>query len=74
VVTALDPLRKLDFLSRSEKRNLSDVLEEELQRVCRDLRVGLDLGLRRVVGRDADSSSSSSSTSATSSASRLPVR
>src|SRR5438270_306858 len=37
VVAALDPLRKLDFLRRGEQLDLADVLEEELQRVGRDL-------------------------------------
>jgi len=56
VLAALDPLRELDLLRRGEQRNLADVLEEELQRVRRDLglRLDLDLGLvgRRVDDRD----------------------
>jgi hypothetical protein len=55
VVAALDPLRELDLLRRGEEWDTSDVLQEELQRVGRDLRVGLDLGLRLVVcGYDGD--------------------
>ena len=52
VVAALDPLRELDLLRRREERHLADVLQEELQRVGRDLRVRLDLGLDVVVRRD----------------------
>jgi hypothetical protein len=56
VLAALDPLRELNLLRRGEQRNLADVLEEELQRVRRDLglRLDLDLGLvgRRVDDRD----------------------
>ena len=37
VVAALDALRKLDLLRRGEQVDLADVLEEELQRVRRDL-------------------------------------
>src|SRR5215831_6909937 len=37
VVTALDPLRELDLLRGGEQVDLPDVLQEELQRVCRDL-------------------------------------
>jgi hypothetical protein len=43
VVAALDPLRELHLLRGREQGHLADVLEEELQRVGRDL--GLDLGL-----------------------------
>ena len=42
----LDPLRELDLLRRGEERHLADVLEEELQRVGRDLRLGRPLLLR----------------------------
>ena len=53
VVAALDALRELDLLGRRQERDLADVLEEELQRVGRDLRLGLDLGLGLVhVGVD----------------------
>jgi hypothetical protein len=45
VVATLDPLRELDLLGSGEKRHLPDVLEEELERVGRDLSVGLELGL-----------------------------
>jgi hypothetical protein len=49
VVAALDPLRELDLLRRGEQRHLADVLEEELERVGRDLpglgRLGLALDL-----------------------------
>ena len=37
VVAALDPLRELDLLRGREQVDLADVLEEELQRVGRDL-------------------------------------
>ena len=40
VVAALDPLRELDLLRGREQRHLADVLEEELQRVGRDLGLG----------------------------------
>ena len=58
MLAALDPLRELDLLCRREQRNLADVLEEELERVGRDLglrRLDLDLGLvglARVHDRD----------------------
>ena len=47
VVAALDPLRELDLLGGGEQVDPADVLEEELQRVGRDLGLGrlLDLGL-----------------------------
>jgi hypothetical protein len=44
VVAAFDPLGELDLLRGGEKRDFPDVLEEELERVGRDLGVGLDLG------------------------------
>ena len=37
VVAALDALRELDLLRRGQQRDLADVLEEELERVGRDL-------------------------------------
>jgi hypothetical protein len=37
VVAALDPLRELDLLRSGQERHLADVLEEELERVGRDL-------------------------------------
>ena len=40
VVAALDPLGELDLLGGGEERHLADVLEEELQRVGRDLGLG----------------------------------
>ncbi len=53
VLAALDALRQLDLLRRRQQRDLADVLEEELQGVGRDLRLGLDRGLRLVgVGMD----------------------
>ena len=57
MVAALDPLRQLDLLRRGEQVDLADVLEEELQRVGRDLpRLGLDalLLLLDLCGGDAD--------------------
>ena len=47
MVAALDPLRELDLLRCCEKRDATDVLQEELQRVGGDLRrrLGLRLGL-----------------------------
>ena len=59
VVAALDPLRELDLLGRREERHLADVLQEELQRVGRDLGLGrlpraLALGLDRLGLGDDD--------------------
>ena len=53
VVAALDPLRELDLLRSRQQIDLADVLEEELQRVRRDL---TDLGGRwqLLVFDDAD--------------------
>ena len=48
VLAALDALRELDLLRGGEERDLADVLEEELQRVGRDLGLGVGLGLRFV--------------------------
>ena len=45
VLAALDPLRELDLLRGGQQRHLADVLQEELQRVGRDLARLLDLGL-----------------------------
>ena len=50
VLAALDALRELDLLRGGQQRNLADVLQEELQRVGRDLGLRLDLGLG-LVGR-----------------------
>ena len=41
MVAALDPLRELDLLRGGEQLDLADVLEEELERVGRDLADGL---------------------------------
>ena len=38
VVAALDPLRELDLLRRGQQVDLADVLQEQLQRVGRDVR------------------------------------
>jgi hypothetical protein len=54
VVAALDPLRQLDLLCRCQERDLADVLEEELERVGRDLGLGLELGLRLLLVRGDD--------------------
>ena len=54
VLAALDPLRQLDFLGGREQRHLADVLEEELQRVGRDLARLLDLGVGLVALDDLD--------------------
>ena len=46
MVAALDPLRELDLLRGREQRHLADVLEEELERVGRDLgRLLVELGV-----------------------------
>jgi hypothetical protein len=45
VLAALDPLRELDLLRRGQERDLADVLEEELERVGRDLGLGVRLRL-----------------------------
>ena len=51
MVAALDALGELDLLGRREQRDLADVLEEELERVRRDLaRLRLEVELGRVVG------------------------
>ena len=54
MLAALDPFRELDLLRGCEKRNLADVLEEELQRVGRDLgrRLGFGLAVVDRVGVD----------------------
>jgi hypothetical protein len=56
VLAALDALRELDLLRGGQERNLADVLQEELERVGRDLglRLGLDLGLVGACGDDRD--------------------
>ena len=58
MIAELDPLRELDLLRCREERHLADVLEEELQRVGRDLRLGrpllLRLGLALLVADDVD--------------------
>ena len=60
VVAALDPLRELDLLGGGEQVDLADVLQEELQRVGRDLeRLGRLVGSRPssnsgVAGRSAE--------------------
>ena len=50
MLAALDALCELDLLSGREQRDLADVLQEELQRVGGDLRLGLDIELG-LVGR-----------------------
>jgi hypothetical protein len=50
MVSPLDPLRELHLLRRGEKRDPSDVLQEELERVGRDLGTLLDLGLGLLLG------------------------
>ena len=55
VVTALDPLCQLDLLRCRQQLDLADVLEEELQRVGRDLALGRARGLillLRVIAAD----------------------
>jgi len=52
VVAALDPLGELDLLGGGEERDAPDVLEEELERVGRDLGVRFGLALGLVVGVD----------------------
>jgi hypothetical protein len=41
VVAALDALRQLDLLRRGQQRHAADLLEEELERVRRELGLGL---------------------------------
>ena len=43
MLTELDALRELDLLGGGEQRHLADVLQEELQRVGRDLGLGRPL-------------------------------
>jgi hypothetical protein len=45
MVTTLDPLRELDLLRGGQEVDLADVLQEELQRVGRELAVDALLGL-----------------------------
>src|SRR6266849_8421521 len=55
MVAALDPLRQLDLLSGGEEIDLADVLEEELERIRRDLARRLDrLLLFLLEGDDLD--------------------
>ena len=56
MVSALDPLGELDLLGGGQERDLADVLEEELERVGRDLaRLRLEIELGVVVfGDDLD--------------------
>ena len=61
VVAALDPLRELDLLRGGEQVDLADVLEEELQRVGRDLARLLDRLLLLLLGAATTSIWSSSS-------------
>ena len=60
VVAALDPLRELDLLRRGQQVDLADVLEEELERLGRDLAL-VDLGLGVVLTSPTTSIWSSSS-------------
>jgi hypothetical protein len=52
MLAALDALRELDLLRRREERHLADVLEEELQRVGRNLRLRFGLAVVDRVGVD----------------------
>jgi hypothetical protein len=52
VVAALDALRELDLLRCGQERNAPDVLEEELERIGRDLGVRLGLALDLLLGVD----------------------
>jgi hypothetical protein len=54
MLAQLDPLRQLDLLGRRQERDLADVLEEELQGVGRDLRLGGPLLVGVVALIDAD--------------------
>jgi hypothetical protein len=56
VLAAFDALRELDLLRRGQERDLADVLEEELERVGRDLGLGvrLRLGVGLVGVNDGD--------------------
>ena len=58
MVAPLDPLRELDLLRSGEELDLADVLEEELQGVGGDLRLGrpflLCLGLALLATDDVD--------------------
>ena len=51
MLAALDALRELDLLRGGEERHLADVLEEELQRVGRDLGFALPLSRLCLVDR-----------------------
>jgi hypothetical protein len=52
VVATLDALRELDLLRCGQERNAPDVLEEELERIGRDLGVRLGLALDLLLGVD----------------------
>jgi hypothetical protein len=52
VVATLDALRELDLLRCRQERNAPDVLEEELERIGRDLGVRLGLALDLLLGVD----------------------
>ena len=54
VLAALDPLRELDLLRGGQQRHLADVLEEELQRVGRDLARLFHFRFRLVALHDLD--------------------
>ena len=56
MLAALDALRELDLLRRRQEGNLADVLEEELERVGRDLGLGIRvrLGVGLVGADDGD--------------------
>ena len=54
MVAALDALRELDFLRGGEQVDLADVLQEELERVGRDLRLRLGLRLGLLLARVDD--------------------
>ncbi len=58
MLTELDPLGELDLLRGGEQWHLADVLEEQLQRVRRDLGLGgpllLGLGLALLGADDVD--------------------
>ena len=84
MVAALDPLRELDLLRGGQQIDLADVLQEELQRVGRELDASgsaprapqparrVEVGLRRRPRASSGVASSSSTTSTTTSTSALP--
>ena len=65
MVAALDALRELDLLRRGEQVDLADVLEEELERVGRDLAGGRDLLRLCLLGARCRTTSIWASSSAT---------